>query len=189
MIVLGIDPGSLCTGYGVVRLESGRLSALACGVVRPPAKRSHAERIGAIFGELDGVIAEFSPGRIALETAFVNRNAQSALKLGQVRGAVLALAGSRGVPLEEYAPSEVKRAVAGSGSASKERIALMVASRLGLAEAPKPFDATDALAIALCDLQRGGAGTPSPSGKSGRRGSQSWSAFVNASPERVLGRL
>ena len=87
MVVLGIDPGSLNTGYGVIRQEAGGCSVLVCGVIRLHPRRSHAERIGEIYRELSQVIDDFRPERVALETAFLSRNVQSALKLGQVRGA------------------------------------------------------------------------------------------------------
>ena len=134
MVVLGVDPGSLNTGYGVVSQSSGVLSVLVCGVIRLNPRRTHAERIGEIYRELEAVIDDFKPERVALETAFLSRNVQSALKLGQVRGAVIALAMNQHLELHEYAPREVKSAITGRGSASKEQVAFMVSRMLGLAE-------------------------------------------------------
>jgi len=186
MVVLGIDPGSLNTGYGVIRHSSGVLSVLVCGVIRLNPRRTHAERIGEIYHELAAVIADFRPEHVALETAFLSRNVQSALKLGQVRGAVIALAMNRNLALHEYAPREVKSAITGRGAASKEQVAFMVTRMLGLTVPPKPFDVTDALGIALCDLHRGESRKAFlPDEKVKSRGS-SWSKFVTASPDKVV---
>ena len=186
MVVLGVDPGSLNTGYGVISQSSGVLSVLVCGVIRLNPRRTHAERIGEIYRELEAVIDDFKPERVALETAFLSRNVQSALKLGQVRGAVIALAMNQHLELHEYAPREVKSAITGRGSASKEQVAFMVSRMLGLAEPPKPYDVTDALGIALCDLLRGESRKAFFPVEKARGGGSSWSQFVAASPDKVV---
>jgi len=192
MVVLGIDPGSLRTGYGVIRHNAQGFSVLVCGVIRLQPRKTHPERIGEIYQELERVISEFQPERMALETAFLSKNVQSALKLGQVRGAVIALAMNRALSLHEYAPREVKSAITGKGAASKEQVAFMVAKMLRLAEPPTPYDVTDALGIALCDLLRGDSRQPFlPTAKKGKRGKNSnsggsWAQFVNASPDMVI---
>jgi len=186
MVVLGIDPGSLNTGYGVIRRESGVFSVLSCGVIRLHSSRTHPERIGRIYRELEKVIADFRPDRAALETVFLSRNVQSALKLGQVRGAVIALAMNSDLVLHEYAPREVKSAVTGRGAASKGQVAFMVARLLGINPVPSPYDVTDALGIALCDLLRGESRDAFPSAGKAARGGGSWSNFVHASPDRVI---
>ncbi|MDT9546140.1 MAG: crossover junction endodeoxyribonuclease RuvC [Chlorobium sp.] len=190
MVVLGIDPGSLATGYGVVFGEgNGPFRAISCGLIRLHPRKSHAVRVGEIYRELSQLMSELKPDRVAIETAFVGKNVQSALKLGQVRGAIMALSFNCGVPLFEYAPREVKSAVTGRGGAAKEQVAFMVASMLSLSSVPKPFDVTDALGVALCDLLRCRGGqqrqtTAEVKGSGG--GSGSWSDFVRASPDRVL---
>jgi crossover junction endodeoxyribonuclease RuvC len=186
MVVLGIDPGSLNTGYGLVHCDSGKLSVLACGLIRLHPRSSHPERIGEICHELEQVIVDFKPERVALETAFLSRNVQSALKLGQVRGAVIALAMSKHLILHEYSPREVKSAITGKGAASKEQVAFMVARMLGLGTVPEPYDVTDALGIALCDLLRGESREPFLPGERARKGGRSWSKFVHASPDMVI---
>ena len=186
MVVLGIDPGSLNTGYGVVRQHQGALSVLVCGVVRLNPRWSHPERIDEICRELEMVIADFKPERVALETAFLSRNGQSALKLGQVRGAVIAFAVSRTLGLHEYGSREVKLAVTGRGAASKEQVAFMVSRMLGLAKPPEPYDVTDALAIALCDILRGESQKPFLPTRRARKGGNSWSKFVSGSPDMVI---
>ncbi|MEI7825080.1 MAG: crossover junction endodeoxyribonuclease RuvC [Chlorobiaceae bacterium] len=186
MVVLGVDPGSRITGYGVIHEDCGGFAVLACGVIRLHAGSSHPERIGQIYRELETVIADFRPERVALETAFLSRNVQSALKLGQVRGAVIALAMNRNLLLHEYAPREVKSAVTGKGAASKEQVAFMVGRMLALSPVPEPYDVTDALGIALCDLLRGESRELFfPTGKS-RKGGNNWSKFVRASPDLVI---
>jgi len=186
VIVLGVDPGSRLTGYGVIRKDGAVFSVLSCGVVRLHSRSSHAERIGQIYRELEGVIADFQPERVALETVFLSRNVQSALKLGQVRGAVIALAMNRNLFLREYAPREVKSAVTGKGAASKEQVAFMVSRMLALSPVPEPYDVTDALGIALCDLLRGERRGSSLSEGKSRKGGKSWSQFVCASPDMVI---
>lgn len=186
MVVLGIDPGSLSTGYGVVAEERGRYRMLDCGALRLSPRKSHPERIGEIFASLDALIGRFRPERLSIETAFVGRNVQSALKLGQVRGAVIALGASRGLTLQEYAPSEVKLALTGRGGASKEQVAGMVASMLALGSIPGPLDVSDALALALCDLQRGGVDRPKLRKKPSSRKGGGWAEFIRASPDLVV---
>ncbi len=186
MVVLGIDPGSLNTGYGVIRRDNKGFSVLVCGLIRLHSGKSHPERIGQICRELEEVIAEFQPEQVALETAFLSRNVQSALKLGQVRGAVIALVMRHHLVLHEYAPREMKLAITGRGAASKEQVAFMVARMVGIAEPPKSYDVTDALGIALCDLLRGeNRESPLLEGKR-VRGGGSWSQFVSASPDMVI---
>jgi crossover junction endodeoxyribonuclease RuvC len=189
MIVMGVDPGSRNTGYGIVRNDPAGYSVLGCGVVRMKSSTPLPERIGMIWSGLDEVISSTRPDCIAIETAFVGRNVRSALILGQVRGAVLALAVRSGIPVREYAPREVKIAVTGSGSAGKEQVAAMLARMLQLGDASMPSDVTDALGIALCDLSRNDQGMASGqllatvSGK--KRKKQGWSAFVDGHPELV----
>ena len=190
MIVLGVDPGSLNTGYGVIRMDSNGLRVLASGVIRLSRRKSHAERIGEIYRDLDSVISEHKPSRTALETVFLSRNVQSALKLGQVRGAVIALAVNRGLEVTEYAPREVKAAVTGRGAASKQQVGSMVRRMLQMEEVPETYDVTDALGIALCDLLKNGTGDAvSPyqgrSGGSGKSGS-SWARFVESRPDMIV---
>ena len=187
MVVLGIDPGSLKTGYGAIRQHDGRFTVVAYGLIRLQASQSHPERIGQLCRELEHIIVDTQPDRIVLETAFVSQNVQSALKLGQVRGAVIGLAMSRNLTLREYAPREVKSAITGRGAASKEQVAFMVARMLALQAPPEPYDVTDALGIALCDMLRGGSREPFPTTREIRRGKKSWSTFVRLSPDKVIG--
>lgn len=184
MVVLGIDPGSRKTGYGVLADAQGSFSVLGCGLIRPTAKGTLYERIGQLCSGLEEVIVRMKPEAVALETAFVGRNVRSALILGQVRGAVLATVIKHGLPVREYAPREIKLAVVGSGAARKEQVAAMLLQLLNLEEAPKSLDVSDALGIAYCDLARGASPIGSKAGNGQGRG-KGWSAFVNEHPELV----
>lgn len=149
---LGIDPGSRVTGWGVVERRGPRLRALDAGLVCVSPAASIAARLGHLLAECGALIESWRPTVLVLERAFVGRNVHSALRLGEVRGVVLAAAATAGVPVSEYAASRVKLAVTGFGRADKEAIGRGVALRLGLPE-PPAADAADALALALCHLQ------------------------------------
>ncbi|MBI5070175.1 MAG: crossover junction endodeoxyribonuclease RuvC [Deltaproteobacteria bacterium] len=153
MIVLGIDPGSRRCGFGVVERVGSRLVARRSGTVEPGA-RPLAERLGRIFVELTAVLRESGADAVSVETAFCGASARSALVLGQARGVALAAAAAAGLPVFEYAPSEVKRAFTGSGQADKAQMVRTARALLGV-EAGLP-DEADALAAAVCHLARRG---------------------------------
>ena len=152
--MLGVDPGTAATGYGVVSRDAGPHRLLECGVIRPPAGRPLAERLAVIFDELSDTIARTRPDVLAVESVFVAHNARSALVLGHARGVVLLAAARAGVELAEYAPREVKAAVTGTGGATKPQVGLMVARLLRLKSPPRPADAADGVAVALCHVLR-----------------------------------
>ncbi|NTV66266.1 MAG: crossover junction endodeoxyribonuclease RuvC [Chlorobaculum sp.] len=188
MIVLGIDPGSRKSGYGVIAGTAAGWRVVGCGLVRLAASATLHERIGQLCRGIDEVIAQMKPEAVALETAFVGRNVRSALILGQVRGAVLATVLRHGLPVREYAPREIKLAVTGTGSARKEQVAAMLSRLLDLGLEPKPLDVTDALGVAYCDLARGQTIARLPEGgtkKSGNSRNKGWAAFVADNPELV----
>ena len=153
--MLGVDPGTAATGYGVVeRSDAGSCRLHECGVIRPPARSPLAAKLGAIFDEIEHLIERHRPDTLAVETVFVAQNPRSALVLGHARGVVL-LAGARaGVPVAEYAPRDVKAAVVGAGSATKSQVQMMVARLLRLKTPPRPADAADGVAIALTHCLR-----------------------------------
>ena len=152
MFVLGIDPGLSATGYGVV--ESGHPpTAVIAGVIRTDTEASMADRLAELFIELTQVIEDTQPDVVALETVFTNRNLQTAISVGRASGVAMLAAARAGLPVSEYVPTAVKSAITGDGSASKAQIQQMVARLLRLAEPPRPADAADALAIALCHLR------------------------------------
>jgi len=151
--VLGIDCGGEATGFGVVEQDSaGSLVYVACGAVRLSPRRPLPERLNQIFCELGAVIQQHQPDLVAIEDVFYAVNAKSALKLGQVRGVAMLVAAQHGLDVAEYAPLSIKSAVVGYGRAEKRQVQQMVARLLNLEAAPEPFDAADALAIAICHL-------------------------------------
>ena len=150
VLVLGIDPGSQCTGWGLAAECSGVLRLIACGTVRGRGDDFDV-RIGRIFTELSAVISRHHPLEAAIENVFSGRSAVSALKLGQARGAAIAACAAHSVPVFSYAPTKVKQALVGSGRAEKSQVSFMV-SRLLNCKAEWPVDAGDALAVALCHL-------------------------------------
>jgi len=151
--VLGIDPGSQRTGFGIVDALGGRVRYVASGVIRT-TEGEFAERLCAIFRGMRAVVAEYRPHEIAVERVFVNRNPDSALKLGQARGAAICGTLEGAAPVFEYATREIKQAVVGSGSAEKPQVQLMMRALLRL-EGPIQADAADALAAAVCHALKG----------------------------------
>jgi len=148
--VLGVDPGTAATGYGVVeRPEEGPYRLIECGVIRPPARASLARRLAVIHEEIAALIARHRPAALAVESVFVSRNARSALVLGHARGVILLAGAQAGLDVAEYAPRQVKAAVVGTGSATKPQVGLMVTKLLRLKHAPEPADAADGVAVAL----------------------------------------
>jgi crossover junction endodeoxyribonuclease RuvC len=154
MIVLGIDPGTADTGYGVVESSGSRLRALADGVIQTRAGVPLERRLTDIHASVEELLERHSPDAVAIEQLYFGANVRTAFAVGQARGVVLLAAGQRGIPARSYTPQQVKGAVCGHGRAGKEQVARMVAQLLGLAAPPVPDHAADALAVAICDLNR-----------------------------------
>ncbi len=151
LIILGVDPGTRITGYGVIKVGSRpQFEPIDFGCIRPPTDGSAAQRYLALFESLDKLLDLYAPNAVAVETQFVYKNVQSAMKLGMARGVVLLAAARRSIPIYEYAPKKAKLAVVGNGSASKEQVQRMVQILLNLSSIPEPEDAADALALAIC---------------------------------------
>ena len=153
-IVLGIDPGTATTGYGLVAQDTrGDYRLLACGVFRTAAHEPMHLRLKEIFTDMSSLIREFAPDEVAVEKLFFGKNVTNAISVGQARGAVLLAAALADLPVVEYTPAEVKQAISGYGNADKRQMQEMVQRTLDLPEAPQPDDAADGVAIALCHLQ------------------------------------
>ena len=180
MKVFGIDPGSARTGYGCVQSDGSRHRMIACGAITIPASNPFPEKLKIIHVELSALIARHRPDVVAIENLFHAANARSALKLGHARGVAMLAAVEAGVPIVEYTPAEVKQSVVGYGRAEKGQVQSMVQLLLGLAKPPSPFDASDALAIAVCHLHRmnlrSASGPPPEAPKAAGRAT-SWRAF------------
>lgn len=151
-IILGIDPGIADTGYGIVKNEGGRLSCLAYGSIKTSAGCNLTERLVFLHQELDKIIKKHKPEAAAIEQLFFNKNVRTALIVGQARGVALLTLSQNRLPVSDYTPSQVKQAVSAYGQASKLQVQKMVKLILGLKELPRPDDAADALAIAICGL-------------------------------------
>lgn len=158
MRVLGVDPGLSRCGVGVIDGPAGDPTVVRVGVIRTPAKAPTAERLAALHAEITALVADASPDAVAVERVFFNANVRTAMGVGQAAGVVLLAAAQAGIAVREYTPTQVKSAVAGHGGADKAQVTYMVQALLRLVDAPQPPDAADALALALCHLQR--AGTP-----------------------------
>jgi crossover junction endodeoxyribonuclease RuvC len=154
MIVLGIDPGTASTGYGIVHSAGSRLCALDAGVIRTAAGLPLERRLAEIHTSVGELLEAHGPDAMAIEELYFGSNARTAFAVGQARGVVLLAAGQRGVPTRSYTPQQVKGAVCGHGRADKEQVARMVARLLGLPNPPAPDHAADALAVAVCDVNR-----------------------------------
>jgi crossover junction endodeoxyribonuclease RuvC len=150
MVVLGIDPGLANTGYGVVALRDGRLTALDGGVIATSAGVARERRLSDIHGEVEALISTHEPDSVALEELYFGQNVRTAFAVGHARGVVMLAAGQRGLPCAGYTPQQVKGSVCGNGRAGKDQVARMVKALLGLAEEPRPDHAADALAVAIC---------------------------------------
>jgi crossover junction endodeoxyribonuclease RuvC len=152
--IIGIDPGTLLTGYGVISIDAGRqFKALDYGCIRPPSTQPLTMRYRIIFEGIETLLDRFEPEAMAVETQYIHKNPQSAIKLGMARGMAILAATLREIPVFEYAPSRAKQAVVGNGKASKLQIQGMVQRLLFLPTLPHPQDAADALALAICHGQ------------------------------------
>ena len=149
--VIGIDPGSRHTGWGVVREMSGVLTLVDCGVCSPSQKLAFAERLAAIYHGLSEVLARLLPAEAAIEQIFIAQNTATALKLGQARGVAVAACAARHIPIQDYEPTLVKKTLVGVGRAEKEQVAFMVGRLLGI-KPNWPADTSDAIGIAICHL-------------------------------------
>lgn len=157
MRVLGIDPGSETTGWGVIETEGRKLRLVEFGVVRASTRESFPERLLKIFTGVEEIIARYKPDACSVEEAFYAANVKTALKLGQVRGVVLLAAARARVEVNEYSPRLVKQTVVGYGNAEKHQVQEMVRVLLALSKVPEPHDAADALANAICHVHHAGS--------------------------------
>jgi crossover junction endodeoxyribonuclease RuvC len=150
VIIIGIDPGTRVTGYGIIQLEGTSFTAIDYGCVRPPPSLKLSDRYLILFNAMEELIEKYRPQALAVETQFVQKNIQSAIKLGMARGIAVIAAKKKGIPVFEYAPTKAKLAVVGNGRASKQQVQGMIKLLLNLPEPPTPEDAADALALAIC---------------------------------------
>ena len=152
LIILGIDPSSTSTGYGLVEVTGNKHAFIACGCIRPQSNRPFEERLSALYDGIGEIISETGPQEVAVESSFYGKDANAAARLGEARGVIRLAVHQAGLKIADYTPAEVKKAVAGTGQATKEQVQFMVTRLFGLREMPRPLDASDALAIAVCHI-------------------------------------
>jgi len=179
-IILGVDPGTSIMGYGIIKVEGKKVSLLVFGVITLSKYDNHAVRLKIIFDRMQGLIDEYHPDELAIESPFFGKNVQSMLKLGKAQGIAIAAALSRDMHYTEYAPRKIKQSITGSGNASKEQVAAMLQTifKIPKDKIPKNLDATDGLAAALCHFYQ----SDSVLGSSSYTG---WKGFLSQNPKRV----
>jgi crossover junction endodeoxyribonuclease RuvC len=176
--IFGIDPGSQRTGYGCVETDGFRHRLVQCGAITSPALTPFADRLLTIHTRLGALLRQLGPDCVAIENLFSATNVKSALRLGHARGVAILAAVEWGVPIVEYTPAEIKRAVVGYGRAEKHQVQQMVKLILGLPEVPSPHDAADALAVAICHLHsRLPAGLVAPPPRARGKAATSWRGY------------
>ena len=177
-IILGIDPGTNITGYGVIRAAGNKPELVTIGAIELSKYGDHYLKLKHIFERTLGIIDEYHPDELAIEAPFYGKNVQSMLKLGRAQGAAIAAALSRSLPIYEYAPRKIKMSITGQGAASKEQVASMLMHILKFKETKMKLDATDGLAAALCHFYQSG----NPQGEKPFSG---WKDFIKKNPGRV----
>ncbi|MBO5759573.1 MAG: crossover junction endodeoxyribonuclease RuvC [Rikenellaceae bacterium] len=185
---MGIDPGTNYMGYGVLAIEAGKPRPVILGDIDLHKISDPYRKLAYIFERVSALVEEYNPDEVALESPFFGENVQSMLKLGRAQGVAMAAALSHGKQVFEYAPTRIKQAITGRGSAPKEQVAALLKSMLGVDYATKRLDATDGMAVALCHHFASSspiAGTATTVRKS-RKASTSWESFVAAHPDREI---
>jgi crossover junction endodeoxyribonuclease RuvC len=185
-IILGIDPGTIIMGYGLIEVKQNKISLLDMGVLQPGKIEDGYKKLQLIFDSVCGLIIKYQPTTFAIEAPFFGKNVQSMLKLGRAQGVAIAAAMRHGISVTEYAPKKVKQSVTGNGNANKEQVMKMLQQLLNFKDNPKHFDATDALAVAVCHhfqqkLPLDVVGSKLPAGSRGK----GWEAFIAQNPKRV----
>jgi crossover junction endodeoxyribonuclease RuvC len=177
MRILGVDPGTIITGYSVIDYDRNELTCVASGIIKIPSTKEQAPRLKIIYQELDKLIKQYKPDEFSLETAFYGKNVQSTLKIGYARGVSMLAAANNNLLIKEYSPREIKKSVVGNGGASKEQVQFMVKKLLAVRTVKMKFDESDAMAAAICHAFK----TNSFSKKS-----KNWKEFIKENPGRVI---
>jgi crossover junction endodeoxyribonuclease RuvC len=178
-VVLGLDPGTNVMGFAAILIRNRQLTLLQYGVINMGKQGAHALKLKKIFTHVLALVDKHKPDEVALEAPFFGKNVQSMLKLGRAQGVAMSAALFREVPIAEYAPRKIKQSVTGKGNASKEQVAKMLMQVFSIKETPKFFDATDALAVAVCHhYLKGNSATT-------RKKVASWGEFLKENPKRL----
>lgn len=189
-IILGIDPGTLVMGYGLIAVNKSKISLVEMGVLQLAKNKDHAERLELIYKKMELLIKTHKPSAVAIEAPFFGKNVQSMLKLGRAQGVAIAAAMMHGLKAEEYAPRKVKQSITGRGNATKEQVWELLQHTLNFKEDVRFMDATDALAVALCHYNQ----TRVPELRSAvarktivkAKKSSNWEAFIQQNPGRIV---
>ena len=188
-IILGIDPGTLVMGYGLISVNKSSVSLIEMGVLQLSKHKDHAERLHLIFKKMESLIKVHQPAAVAIEAPFFGKNVQSMLKLGRAQGVAIAAAMMSGLHAVEYAPRKVKQSITGRGNATKEQVLTMLRHTLGIVEDVRFMDATDAVAVALCHHYQGKTaqikkehGAPAAKVKKNKA---TWESFITSNPDRI----
>jgi len=179
-IILGIDPGTIVMGYGLITVQGNNVSLLELGVLKPGNVKDSYKKLQLIFNTVSGLITKYQPTDFAIEAPFFGKNVQSMLKLGRAQGVAIAAAMRHGLEVTEYSPKKVKQSITGNGNADKEQVMKMLQTLLAFKESPKHYDATDALAVAMCHHFQ----STSLLGKTGK-GLSGWDDFLKKNPGRL----
>lgn len=183
-IILGIDPGTLFMGYSIIEVQGGNFAVKEIDVLKLNAKTDHYLRLQKIYNRIIELVDTFNPNEFAIESPFFGKNVQSMLKLGRAQGVAIAAAMYKQIPVTEYSPKKVKQAITGNGNADKEQVWQMLQRIANIPDKPKYFDATDALAVAVCHF----FGNKIPvhnAAKKSKVKKSSWDSFIRENPDRV----
>jgi len=184
--ILGIDPGTLFMGYCIIEARNNQFTVKAIDVLKLSSKKDHYERLQLIHKKITELVEEYKPEEFAIEAPFFGKNVQSMLKLGRAQGVAIAAAMNKNIPVTEYSPKKVKQSITGSGNADKEQVWKMLQRLTSLPDKPKYFDATDALAVALC--HHFGSKIPATTTKKSagsKKAKASWESFIATNKHRV----
>jgi crossover junction endodeoxyribonuclease RuvC len=184
-IILGIDPGTIVMGYGIIITKGKQAELLGMGVLKLDKYADYALKLKKIFERTVGLIDEFHPDELAIEAPFFGKNVQSMLKLGRAQGVAIAAAMSRELSVNEYSPKKIKQSITGNGNASKEQVAIMLQRIFKYEENHSFYDATDGLAAAYCHFMQNTQIIKATPAKKSVKKASSWEAFVNQNPDKV----
>ena len=183
--ILGIDPGTLLMGYSIIEGRGNQFTIITIDVLKLSSKKDHYERLQLIHKKITELVDDFAPDEFAIEAPFFGKNVQSMLKLGRAQGVAIAAAMDRKIPVTEYSPKKVKQSITGNGNADKEQVWKMLQRLTALPDKPKYFDATDALAVALCHYFGKNLMLPAKTNTAKKTSKSTWEGFVNANRHRV----
>ncbi len=178
MIIFGVDPGTILTGFGIIKSDKNIIEYLHSGIIKPNSKENLPAKLKFIFQELNKLVIQFMPDVFCIETAFYGKNVQSALKIGYVRGIAMLAASNNDIVIAEYSPREIKKAVVGNGSASKEQVQYMIKNLTKFDKDKVKFDETDAIAAAVCHSIKLNSFVSS---------NNDWRNFILQNPDKVIG--